>query len=132
MLNPKLEMVTSGGAGFDHINLADLNACGTKYCNTPGAVAGPTAELTATFILSLLRQTHKADMVVRNGNWGRDGRIVDRGEMKPSRSPRNCVLGILGLGTIGKMVAHRMRAVSNLHLLAIIRFLLTGDTSSLA
>lgn len=111
-------MITSGGAGFDHIDIEQLNKHEIKYCTTPNAVATPTAEFACTMILQLLRQSRACDAVVRSGRWGRGtGKVSDRDGLQPSRSPRNCTLGILGFGTIGKLVAARMQAVSD-HLLA--------------
>lgn len=113
LLGDHLQVVTSAGAGYDHVNIDDMNKHQVTYCNTPGAVATPTAELAATLILQLLRQTRTADGVVRTQAWGaKTGKVSDRGGMRASKSPRNCVLGILGLGTIGKIVAKRMQAVS--------------------
>lgn len=66
---PQLRFLTGGGAGFDNINTAALSESGVYYCNTPQAVAEPTADAASIMILSTLRNIISYDRNTRKGKW---------------------------------------------------------------
>ena len=100
---PRLVAVASATTGLNHI---DLDACAARDVSVISlkgetkflAVITATAELTISLILEALRRTGRAHRtVVDEGSWERDR---FRGLQLRGR-----VLGIVGLGRLGTMVA---------------------------
>jgi len=99
---PKLKVLVSATTGLDHIDLAYLDQRNiellslrgeTEFLNTITA----TAELTWGLLLALVRQISAAFMDVKSGKWRRE---PFRGiELKGK------VLGVVGYGRLGRMVA---------------------------
>lgn len=100
-----LRMVTGGGAGFDHVDADNLSKSGVYYANTPKAVARPTANLASILILATIRQVIGGDNIVRTTKW-----YPGSGGLPRSISPEGAILGIVGYGNIGKIVASQCRA----------------------
>jgi D-3-phosphoglycerate dehydrogenase len=98
---PKLKLVSIWGTGTDNIDLEAARELGITITNTPGANALSVAEHTIALLLSLVRQIPYLDHEIRQGNW-------PRGEMVQLN---NKVLGLLGLGAIGKNVARMAKGL---------------------
>jgi lactate dehydrogenase-like 2-hydroxyacid dehydrogenase len=100
---PALEMIASFGVGYDHIDARDAARRGIIVTNTPGVLDDEVADLTIGLLIATLRQIPQAEHFLRAGKW-REG-------MFPlSPSLRGRTIGILGLGNIGKAIAHRLEA----------------------
>lgn len=99
---PNLRFLTGGGAGYDNIDTGALSESGVYYCNTPQAVAEPTADAASIMILSTLRNIISYDRNTRKGKW-KEGLAL-------GTNPRGSTVGILGMGSIGGIVAHHMHA----------------------
>ena len=96
---PQIRIVSRYGAGFDTINTADAKQHGVWVANSPDYGVGEVATHALAMALSLLRHLPWYDRDIRNGTWhfsspGRMERVSDM------------TLGILGLGRIGKRMAH--------------------------
>ena len=96
---PNLKVISRVGVGVDSVDLAECKARGIVVTYTPEAPADGVAELAVAQILNLLRGTRLADQSVREGRWDRRmGSLV-----------RENVIGILGVGRIGKRVARLLQ-----------------------
>ena len=95
----KLKVVGRAGIGVDNIDVSGATEKGVVVLNTPDANATTTAELTIAHILSLSRHLPGADRSVREGKWER---ALFMGTEIAGKT-----LGILGYGTIGRLVAAR-------------------------
>lgn len=99
---PNLRVVAKSGAGMDNFDLDYLRERGIRTVSVPGGNARAVAEYTMSQILSLARGTLRNDSAVREGIWrptigeGLDGRV----------------LGIIGYGAIGKILAPMAQAFS--------------------
>ncbi|MEE9275391.1 MAG: NAD(P)-dependent oxidoreductase [bacterium] len=97
---PSLGLVANFGVGFNNIDLEAAAARGVLAANTPGVVAGPTAECAMALLLAVCRRIPESDAFVRAGKWK---------EWTPtlleSTGLAGKVLGIVGLGGIGSAVA---------------------------
>src|SRR5262249_50102238 len=93
----RLRVISKWGVGVDGIDLAAANARGIKVTNTPGVFGDDVADVAAGYLVMLARQLHRIDASVRAGGWRKHEGIQLRGK----------VLGVLGLGTIGREVARR-------------------------
>jgi glyoxylate reductase len=99
---PQLLIVSTVSVGFDHLDLAALNAAGILATNTPGVLTETTADLTWALILATRRRLVEADRLVRAGGWTAEGF-----ELLPALDVHGATLGIVGLGAVGRAVARR-------------------------
>ena len=98
----KCRMIANYGVGVNHIDLGAAAAHGIPVSNTPGVLTDATADLTLTLMLMLCRRAGEGEREVRAGVWAgwRPTHLVGQ-SMTGKR------LGIIGMGRIGKAVAHR-------------------------
>ncbi|KAG9010117.1 hypothetical protein FRB94_004375 [Tulasnella sp. JGI-2019a] len=101
-LLPHLSFVSGVGAGFDHMDVDYLERHQIYYSNTPKAVSYPTATTATMLILQTLRAASQAELGIRRGEW--------RGALKPTQDTRDIIVGIIGMGTIGKIVCQQVQA----------------------
>jgi D-3-phosphoglycerate dehydrogenase len=95
----KLRVIGRAGIGTDNIDLAAATERGIVVLNTPDANATTTAELAIAHMLSLCRFLPAADRSVRGGKW-------ERSRFNGTEIAGK-TLGIVGFGTIGRIVANR-------------------------
>jgi D-3-phosphoglycerate dehydrogenase len=93
----KLKAVAKHGAGVDNIDVKTATDKKVVVLSAPGTNADAVADLTIGLFLSLARSIPWADRSVKQGGWPR----VVGVQMNEK------VLGIIGLGLIGKKVAQR-------------------------
>lgn len=94
-----LKVIGRAGIGVDNVDVPAATEKGIIVMNTPTSNAVTTAELTIAQILSTSRHLPQADKSVRNGKWERAKWI--------GTEITNKKLGIIGFGTIGRLVAER-------------------------
>jgi glyoxylate reductase len=102
---PQLRCVANVAVGYDNVDVEAAERRGVVVTNTPRVLDDATADLTMALILATTRRIVEGDRLVRSGqdwNWG-------MGFMLGS-SLQGRLLGIVGLGGIGKWVAQRARA----------------------
>ncbi|KAF2151969.1 glyoxylate reductase [Myriangium duriaei CBS 260.36] len=105
-LPSSLTFLAHCGAGYDQIDVA---ACASRdpplrVSNVPAAVDDSTADTAAFLILGALRNFNTSMLAARKGEWR------GRPEPKLGHDPQGKVLGILGMGGIGRNLARKMRA----------------------
>lgn len=98
----KLRVVGRAGVGIDNIDIKAASAQGIVVMNTPGANSLARAELALALILATSRQILPAHDSLKEGEWRRDEFIGAQLHHK--------VLGCIGFGRVGKLVAARARA----------------------
>ncbi len=94
---PDLLCVSSGGAGYDTVDLAACTRAGVAVVNQAGANAASVAEMTFALLLSLVKRLAESDAALRSGMA--TSREALMGEEIDGR-----VMGIVGLGEIGRRV----------------------------
>ncbi|MEK7282616.1 MAG: hydroxyacid dehydrogenase, partial [Acidobacteriota bacterium] len=99
---PRLRVVGRAGAGVDNIDVPAATKRGIVVMNAPGENTISAAEHTLSLLLALARQIPQADRSMKAGRWDR-GRFL-------GVELFGKVLGILGLGKVGREVAARARA----------------------
>ena len=91
---PDLRLIVTTGPSNAVIDVAAANDRGITVCGTGGSLA-PTSELTWALILALARHVPAEDRNIRGGGWQHTVGTDLAGRM----------LGLVGLGRIGKLVA---------------------------
>ena len=99
---PKLRAVVRAGVGVDNIDVATATRRGVVVMNTPGGNTVSAAEHTIALMLSMARHIPTADSTMKAGKWDRSKLLGTQVAGK--------ILGIIGLGRIGKLVAQRALA----------------------
>lgn len=99
----KLRVIGRAGIGVDNIDVARATELGLAVLNTPDANATTTAELAIAHIFGCARRLAAADASVRAGEW-------DRAKYTGTEIAGKTA-GVLGYGTIGRIVAQRCRGL---------------------
>jgi D-3-phosphoglycerate dehydrogenase len=97
---PRLKMIAKWGTGIDSIDRQAAARLGVQVGNTPNAFTLPVADSVLGYILTFARQVPWMDRTMKRGVW----------EKVKSRSLSECILGVVGVGNIGKAVLRRARA----------------------
>lgn len=100
-----LRVVSTMSVGYDHIDVQACRRRGIAVGHTPGVLTDATADFTMGLILTMVRRIPEAAAEAREGRW-------------TSWSPTwmlgldlsEAVVGVVGLGRIGKAVARRAKA----------------------
>jgi lactate dehydrogenase-like 2-hydroxyacid dehydrogenase len=90
------------GVGFNNIDLEAAKAAGLVVTNTPGVLTDATADIALTLLMNVARRTHEGETMLRAGEW-----TGWRPTQLMGTSPQGKVLGIIGMGRIGKAMAKR-------------------------
>ena len=97
-----MKVIGRAGAGVDNIDLAAAAAAGVEVRNTPGGNTISAAEHAIALLLALLKKIPAADRSVKQGEWNRKAfggtELYDK------------VVGVIGLGKIGREVLVRLKA----------------------
>jgi D-3-phosphoglycerate dehydrogenase len=101
---PSLGIVSRIGAGFDTVDTDACAAHGVWVANSPDYGVGEVATHALAMALASVRNIVAYDRDIRAGRWG----YLSSGVL---RRPAELTLGIVGLGRIGKRMAHISRNV---------------------
>ncbi len=99
----RLEVIGRAGIGVDNIDVDQATGKGIVVLNTPDANVTTTAELTLAHLFSLSRNLPQANRSVKAGEWKRSRFMGVELSGK--------VLGIIGYGHIGRIVAAKALAL---------------------
>jgi D-3-phosphoglycerate dehydrogenase / 2-oxoglutarate reductase len=94
-----LKVIARAGIGLDNVDVKAATARGVIVCNAPQSNVISAAEHTVALLLSLARNIPRADQSLREGEWKRSA--FEGMELHGK------VLGVLGLGRVGTLVAQR-------------------------
>jgi lactate dehydrogenase-like 2-hydroxyacid dehydrogenase len=100
---PNLEIVTSFGVGYDHIDAKWAGEHGIVVTHTPGVLDDEVADIAMALTLASVRKLPQAERYLRQGKWL-------QAPYPLTASLRGRTMGILGFGRIGKAIAHRAAA----------------------
>jgi len=98
-----LTLVIRAGAGIDTIDVTAASDLGVFVSNCPGKNSIAVAELVMGLLLACDRRIPDQVSDLRQGKW-------NKAEYSKARGLHGRTLGIVGLGQIGREVAHRARA----------------------
>ena len=101
---PGLKCVSNVAVGFDNIDIPAATAHKVMVTNTPGVLDDATADFAFTLLMAAARRIVEADSFTRSGRFR--GWAID---MMLGQDVFGATLGIVGVGRIGRGVAHRAK-----------------------
>lgn len=102
---PQLRAVATLSVGHDHIDLAAARSAGVAVLHTPDVLSDACADTAMMLLLNACRRALEGDALVRSGAWRGWAPTQLLGMGLQGR-----VLGIFGMGRIGRAIATRARA----------------------
>jgi lactate dehydrogenase-like 2-hydroxyacid dehydrogenase len=101
---PKLEIISSFGVGYDHVDAKWAAAHGIIVTNTPDVLTEEVADTALGLLLCTVRELPQAERYLRAGKWTEGDYPLTKATL------RDRTVGIVGLGRIGKAIARRLDA----------------------
>jgi len=95
-----LKAAVKWGVGVDNVDFSAAADCAIPVRNTPNMFGGEVADVAISYVTALARGTFQIDREVRAGGWFKPSGISLAGK----------VMGLVGLGDIGKATAKRALA----------------------
>ncbi len=99
---PRLKVIARAGVGLDNVDVDAATRHGVVVCNAPQSNIISAAEHTVAMLLALARNIPQAHAALIEGRW-------ERSQWQGTEL-HDKVLGVLGLGRIGTLVAQRCHA----------------------
>mmetsp|Transcript_11326 Transcript_11326/g.42462 ORF Transcript_11326/g.42462 Transcript_11326/m.42462 type:complete len:374 (-) Transcript_11326:48-1169(-) len=99
---PMLKIIANHGVGYDNIDASAAANKGIIVTNTPDVVSAATSEIALSLILQCSRKLGQQEKSLREGKWVR--------RLLYGNALGGKVLGIVGMGSIGREVAKRAKA----------------------
>src|ERR1700685_2788990 len=95
---PKLQIVSSFGVGYDHMDVKWASEHGVILTNTPNVLTEEVADTALGLLLCTVREFPQAERFLRAGKW------LERGYPLPKDTLRNRTVGLGGMGAIGPAI----------------------------
>jgi lactate dehydrogenase-like 2-hydroxyacid dehydrogenase len=102
---PRLEIVSSFGVGYDHVDAAWAGAHGITVTNTPDVLTEEVADTAIGLLLCTVREFVQAERYLRAGKWPQKNYPLSKATL------RDRLVGIVGMGRIGQAIARRLAAM---------------------
>jgi D-3-phosphoglycerate dehydrogenase / 2-oxoglutarate reductase len=97
---PRLKVISKWGTGIDSIDSETCARLGVKVGRTLNAFTTPVADTVLGYMLAFSRRGPQMDAAMKRGEW----------EKIPGKALSESVLGVIGVGNIGKAVTRRALA----------------------
>ncbi|KAB8094643.1 hypothetical protein EE612_021883, partial [Oryza sativa] len=101
---PSLGCVVTTGAGVDHVDLAECARRGVAVAGAGTVFSTDVADHAVGLLVDVLRRISASDRYVRRGLW------AARGDYPLGSKLSGKHVGIIGLGSIGSLIAKRLQA----------------------
>ena len=101
----RLEIVSSFGVGYDHIDAAWAGGHGITVTNTPDVLTEEVADTALGLLLCTVREFPQAERYLRSGQWLRGDYPLSKATL------RDRTVGLVGMGRIGQAIARRLDAM---------------------
>jgi len=103
-LFPKLEIISSFGVGYDHIDAEHACERNIVVTNTPDVLTEEVADIAMGLLIATLREFVKADRYLRSGLWRTQNFPLSVGSLRDRK------VGMVGMGRIGQAIGRRLEA----------------------
>jgi lactate dehydrogenase-like 2-hydroxyacid dehydrogenase len=101
---PKVEIISSFGVGYDHIDAKYAAENNILVTNTPDVLTEEVADTALGLFIATAREFIKADKYVRSGLWLTQPYPLTVGSLRDRK------VGMVGMGRIGQAIARRLDA----------------------
>jgi lactate dehydrogenase-like 2-hydroxyacid dehydrogenase len=101
---PELEIISSFGVGYDHVDAGAAAKRGIVVTHTPDVLTEEVADTTIGLLLCTVREFPQAERHLRAGKWR------ERNYPLTAATLRNRTIGLVGMGRIGMAIARRLEA----------------------
>jgi lactate dehydrogenase-like 2-hydroxyacid dehydrogenase len=101
---PRLEIVSSFGVGYDHVDAKWAGARGIIVTNTPDVLNEEVADTALGLLLCTVREFPQAERYLRAGKWREKAYPLSKATL------RDRTVGMVGMGRIGRAIARRLDA----------------------
>src|SRR5215468_6863895 len=102
---PRLEIVSSFGVGYDHVEVAWAAAHGVTVTNPPDVLTEEVADTALGLLLCTVREFPQAERYLRAGKWAQKAYPLSKATL------RDRTVGMVGMGRIGQAIARRLEAM---------------------
>jgi lactate dehydrogenase-like 2-hydroxyacid dehydrogenase len=99
---PSLQIISSFGVGYDHIDANAAAKRGIIVTHTPDVLTEEVADTAIGLLLCTVRELPQAERYVRTGQWLKANYRLSRATL------RNRTVGMVGMGRIGVAIARRL------------------------
>ena len=110
--NKKVKIIANIGVGVDHIDLQSARENNVIITNTPDVLTEATVDVATLLLLSVTRNAFLVEKLLRQGEWKGFSLTENLGV-----DVRGKILGIVGMGRIGKAFAKRAHEVFGMKIL---------------
>ena len=97
---PRLRVISRTGIGYDNVVVPDATTRGIAVCNAPDGPTVSTSEHAITLLLAVAKRIKRAEHSLRSGEK------IDFFNVHDGVELNGLNLGLVGLGRIGRRVAH--------------------------
>ncbi len=101
---PNIEIISSFGVGYDHIDATAAGKRGIIVTNTPDVLTEEVADIALGLLICTVRELPQAERFLRAGKW------LDAEYPLSKATLRNRIVGLVGMGRIGTAIARRLEA----------------------
>jgi lactate dehydrogenase-like 2-hydroxyacid dehydrogenase len=101
---PKLEIVSTFGVGYDHVDANYARDHNIMVTNTPDVLTEEVADIAMGLLIATVREFVKADRYLRSGLWTTQQFPLSVGSLRDRK------VGMVGMGRIGQAIARRLEA----------------------
>ena len=108
----KVKIIANIGVGVDHIDLQSAKENDVIVTNTPDVLTEATVDIATLLLLSVTRKAFLLEKMLRQGEWKGFSLTENLGV-----DVRGKVLGIVGMGRIGKAFAQRAHEIFGMKVL---------------
>jgi len=102
--NRRVKIIANVGVGYSNIDTQTASDEGIAISNTPDVLTDATADIALLLILNTTRRAYAAEKKLREGRWQGFSLVDGLGT-----SLQGKVIGIIGMGRIGRATARRAR-----------------------
>lgn len=102
---PKLEIVSTFGVGYDHVDVPWAVANRVVVTNTPEVLTEEVADTALGLLLCTVREFPQAERYLRAGKWAKQSYPLTKATL------RDRTVGMVGMGRIGQAIARRLDAM---------------------
>ena len=103
-LSSSIKIIANGAVGFGNIDFKAARERGIAVTNTPDVLTDATADIQILLLLGASRKAYEGRLVAETQNWKWSWDFLLGKQMS------NKILGIIGMGRIGRAVAKRAKA----------------------